>query len=167
MGLGEWTPGSVANYSRSPPLRDTTTVLFNGTVEDRAAWVALRCGVNAMTARTLHSSSASSCPLCQTPASFCAENYWHSRNPHRAHVHRFVADNYGAWPFHCHIAWHQFMGQSVVIIEDPQGITSSKMPTSRPACPAACIQNNANFNPRATREVWGSGGLLAADTNNP
>ncbi len=28
-------------------------------------------------------------------------------------VLRFVADNPGVWPLHCHIAWHHFMGQQV------------------------------------------------------
>ena len=28
-------------------------------------------------------------------------------------VVRFVADNPGAWPFHCHVTWHLVMGKQV------------------------------------------------------
>ena len=28
-------------------------------------------------------------------------------------VLRFVANNPGIWPLHCHILWHHFMGQQV------------------------------------------------------
>lgn len=45
MGMGAWSPDKVSTYNlEDPPLRDTNTVLFNGTTEDKAAWVALRCG---------------------------------------------------------------------------------------------------------------------------
>jgi hypothetical protein len=59
------------------------------------------------------------------------------------------------------------MGQRLTMITDPQGIAASKVPADMPACPARCLYSNANFNPRATREVWGSSGLLAPDTNDP
>jgi hypothetical protein len=43
MGMGAWSPDKVSTYNlEDPPLRDTNTVLFNGTTEDKAAWVALR-----------------------------------------------------------------------------------------------------------------------------
>eukprot|EP00775_Hariotina_reticulata_P013380 gene13380-13507_t len=45
MGMGEWTPGKefTTDYNlETPALRDTVTVLFNGTTEDKAAWVAFR-----------------------------------------------------------------------------------------------------------------------------
>lgn len=39
-------------------------------------------------------------------------------------VIRFVADNPGVWPLHCHVTWHFIMGMQVVFIESPE-----KMPT--------------------------------------
>jgi hypothetical protein len=42
--MGAWSADKVSGYNlEDPPLRDTTTVLFNGTTEDQAAWVAFRC----------------------------------------------------------------------------------------------------------------------------
>lgn len=44
--MGEWTSDKVGSPEYNlvdPALRDTTTVLFNGTTDDKAAWVALRC----------------------------------------------------------------------------------------------------------------------------
>jgi hypothetical protein len=42
-GMGAWSADKVAGYNlEDPPMRDTTTVLFNGTTEDQAAWVAFR-----------------------------------------------------------------------------------------------------------------------------
>merc|ERR1712038_1153744 len=35
---------------------------------------------------------------------------------------RFVADNPGAWPFHCHIEWHQVMGMAVNFYYDGETI---------------------------------------------
>lgn len=32
------------------------------------------------------------------------------------------ADNPGAWPFHCHIAWHVSAGLYINILEDPKAI---------------------------------------------
>lgn len=34
-------------------------------------------------------------------------------------VLRFVADNPGVWPFHCHVTWHFVMGMQVVGIKAP------------------------------------------------
>lgn len=45
MGLGVWSADkeSSSEYNLvDPHLRDTTTVLFNGTTQDQAAWVAFR-----------------------------------------------------------------------------------------------------------------------------
>ncbi|KAF6252743.1 Cupredoxin [Scenedesmus sp. NREL 46B-D3] len=120
MGMGEWSEGKVrTDYNLvNPPLRDTTTVLSNGTTEDKAAWVAIR----------------------------------------------FVADNPGTWPLHCHIAWHEFMGQGITIIEDAPAIAKAKAPAGMPTCPAKCISTFANFNPNAVKAVYGSSGLLAPDS---
>ncbi len=47
MGMGAWSPDKVSTYNlEDPPMRDTNTVLFDGTTEDKAAWVALRCGTH-------------------------------------------------------------------------------------------------------------------------
>lgn len=121
MGMGEWSEDKVkTDYNLvNPPLRDTTTVLFNGTTEDKAAWVALR----------------------------------------------FVADNPGTWPLHCHIAWHEFMGQGITIIEDAPAIAKAKVPPGMPSCPAKCTYTFANFNPNAAKAVYGSSGLLAPDNS--
>ena len=35
---------------------------------------------------------------------------------------RFVADNPGAWPMHCHIAWHLQMGMLMLFIVAPEKI---------------------------------------------
>jgi L-ascorbate oxidase len=35
---------------------------------------------------------------------------------------RLRADNPGVWPFHCHIAWHLFMGMSAVLVVAPERI---------------------------------------------
>ncbi|KAF8065871.1 L-ascorbate oxidase [Scenedesmus sp. PABB004] len=123
MGMGAWSPELVGgpSYSATPVLRDTVTVLFNGTTEDAAAWVAIR----------------------------------------------FVADNTGVWPLHCHIAAHELMGQGIAIIEDPEGIAAATVPPGMPQCPGKCYYSNANFNPKATQAVWGASGLLAPETNTP
>ena len=44
MGIGAWTVASIDTYNTvDPPLRDTTTVLFDTTTADTAGWVAFRC----------------------------------------------------------------------------------------------------------------------------
>lgn len=67
---------------------------------------------------------------------------------------------------HCHIAWHEFMGQGIQIIEDPAGIAKAKVPPGMPSCPANCIWNFANFNPNAAKQRYGNSGLLAPDDTN-
>lgn len=47
MGMGAWSPDKVSTYNlEDPPMRDTNTVLFDGTTEDKAGWVALRCALH-------------------------------------------------------------------------------------------------------------------------
>lgn len=78
---------------------------------------------------------------------------------------RFVADNPGVWPLHCHIAWHEAMGQGLNIVEDVPGIIAADQP-KMPACPAKCLASFAQFNPRAAQEAYGNSGLLAPDASN-
>jgi L-ascorbate oxidase len=33
---------------------------------------------------------------------------------------RLRADNAGAWPLHCHISWHQYMGMLLVLLVAPE-----------------------------------------------
>ena len=40
------------------------------------------------------------------------------------------ADNPGAWPFHCHIAWHSSAGFSIDVLEQPAQIKKLKIPAS-------------------------------------
>ncbi len=35
---------------------------------------------------------------------------------------RFIADNPGVWPFHCHVTWHFVMGMQAIFIESPNKI---------------------------------------------
>lgn len=45
MGLGAWDESKVGGSEYNlvdPIMRDTATVLFNGTTENQAAWVAFR-----------------------------------------------------------------------------------------------------------------------------
>jgi hypothetical protein len=66
---------------------------------------------------------------------------------------------------HCHIAWHEFMGQGITIIEDAPAIAKAKVPGGMPTCPAKCIYGFANFNPNVAKAVYRSSGLLAPDNS--
>ena len=37
---------------------------------------------------------------------------------------RFIADNPGVWPFHCHVTWHFVMGMQIIFLE-----STGKMPS--------------------------------------
>lgn len=56
-------------------------------------------------------------------------------------VVRFVADNPGIWPFHCHIPVHQQMGQLLAFNEAREMV--DKLPDNLPKCPDVCIYNAA------------------------
>lgn len=123
MGMGEWTAEKEATSDYNlvnPILRDTVTVLFNGTTETKAAWVAFR----------------------------------------------FVTDNAGVWPLHCHIAWHEMMGQGLAIIEDAEGITKLEKPTNMPYCPEKCLYSHTLYSPAAVQTVYGDSGLIAPENSN-
>jgi Multicopper oxidase len=38
------------------------------------------------------------------------------------------ADNPGAWPLHCHIAWHLSSGMAITIVERPDDIVNVPIP---------------------------------------
>jgi len=57
------------------------------------------------------------------------------------------------------------MGQGLVIVEDPVGITKLKVPKDMPSCPEKCLYTFANFNPKGAKQVFGSS-LLAPDNSN-
>ena len=57
---------------------------------------------------------------------------------------RFNADNPGVWPMHCHIGWHEFMGQSMHFAVDVENIP----PTPEgvlPECKAECFYTAALY----------------------
>ncbi|GAX80694.1 hypothetical protein CEUSTIGMA_g8129.t1 [Chlamydomonas eustigma] len=70
-------------------------------------------------------------------------------------VIRFLANNAGIWPLHCHILWHAFMGQQVYIVE---GDASEwpPVPKGMPACTQKCIYNFAPFTQRYINKTYGS-----------
>eukprot|EP00798_Chlamydomonas_sp_ICE-L_P018223 gene18223-24674_t len=58
-------------------------------------------------------------------------------------VIRFVAENPGIWPFHCHILWHHIMGMGFYMIESVDKWT--KQPKGFPKCPKKCLFNTNPF----------------------
>lgn len=44
-------------------------------------------------------------------------------------VIQFEADNPGAWPLHCHIAWHVSAGLYVTVLEHPEDIAKQQIPS--------------------------------------
>eukprot|EP00798_Chlamydomonas_sp_ICE-L_P020706 gene20706-27512_t len=58
-------------------------------------------------------------------------------------VIRFVAENPGIWPFHCHILWHHIMGQGFNFVESVDKWT--KQPKGFPKCPKKCLYNTNPF----------------------
>jgi len=55
---------------------------------------------------------------------------------------RFQAGNPGMWPMHCHIAWHEWMGQFLLFAEDVKNIPTTPSGIL-PECPASCVYNAA------------------------
>ncbi|KAG1672998.1 hypothetical protein FOA52_005928 [Chlamydomonas sp. UWO 241] len=71
-------------------------------------------------------------------------------------VLRFVANNPGAWPLHCHILWHQQMGQQLLLIEAAEEWTPS--PKAVPKCPYRCQYVTGPFNTTWVNSMWGATG---------
>jgi len=51
--------------------------------------------------------------------------------PHGYMVWQVNADNPGAWPFHCHIAWHLSSGMAIDVLERPDDIHKLPIPEER------------------------------------
>eukprot|EP00877_Chromochloris_zofingiensis_P002265 jgi/Chrzof1/12039/Cz06g19030.t1 len=77
---------------------------------------------------------------------------------------RFVADNPGVWPFHCHITWHMFMGQRINFIEGVKNMTEP--PADLPKCKRTCKYNFALYGPKLTNKTFALSGLLAPEASN-
>ncbi|KAG2501799.1 hypothetical protein HYH03_000299 [Edaphochlamys debaryana] len=69
---------------------------------------------------------------------------------------RFVADNPGIWPFHCHIASHVFMGQQLYFVEDIGHLAPP--PSKTPKCGNSCRSNFAPYLKSWLRSKWGTSG---------
>ncbi|PNW88481.1 hypothetical protein CHLRE_01g031500v5 [Chlamydomonas reinhardtii] len=69
---------------------------------------------------------------------------------------RFVADNPGIWPFHCHILPHIFMGQQLYFVEDIKNLAPP--PSKTPKCPSACRYNFAPYTKSWLRAKYGMSG---------
>ncbi|GFR39835.1 hypothetical protein Agub_g329 [Astrephomene gubernaculifera] len=70
---------------------------------------------------------------------------------------RFVADNPGVWPFHCHILPHIYMGQQLYFVTDPSKVPAP--PAASPKCPETCAYNFAPYNKAFLRSKWGKSGF--------
>mmetsp|Transcript_37681 Transcript_37681/g.83915 ORF Transcript_37681/g.83915 Transcript_37681/m.83915 type:complete len:698 (-) Transcript_37681:961-3054(-) len=68
-------------------------------------------------------------------------------------VIRFIANNPGIWPLHCHIMWHHFMGQQMYIVEAKE--KWAKPPAKLPSCPGKCIYNFAPFTRAYIQRTYG------------
>ncbi|KAL3136666.1 hypothetical protein ABBQ38_005907 [Trebouxia sp. C0009 RCD-2024] len=66
---------------------------------------------------------------------------------------RFVADNPGLWFYHCHILWHQVIGQGLVFAEGVQHITMP--PSDLPVCDQKCNYDFGGFTPAWVSQTYG------------
>jgi len=57
---------------------------------------------------------------------------------------RFITDNPGLWPIHCHISWHEYMGMLMLFAENAENIPPTPKDTL-PRCPEVCVYNAAPF----------------------
>jgi len=77
---------------------------------------------------------------------------------------RFIVDNPGVWPFHCHIAWHQFMGQAVNFIVGKKA-DMTEPPKDMPHCSDKCYFSLANYSPKKVEAAFGTKYLAPDDSN--
>lgn len=74
-------------------------------------------------------------------------------------VLRLQADNPGLWILHCHLFWHQYMGQLLVIAEDVEGLQKLKRPDGLPPCPDKCTYNAAPWTQTTVEKEFGKSGF--------
>ena len=67
------------------------------------------------------------------------------------------ADNPGLWLFHCHIMWHQMMGQGLLFSENPQ--LTKAAPKDLPLCPTSCPAAAAPWLPSTVQALYGNTGF--------
>jgi len=56
---------------------------------------------------------------------------------------RFLANNPGAWPLHCHLLWHAYMGQMLYFLEALDRVPPPPAVMAR--CPDTCVANFAPY----------------------
>ena len=61
-------------------------------------------------------------------------------------VLEFNADNPGVWPFHCHIAWHLSSGLYMNILEMPDNITETEIPSVSTVSTERLFSHGSNSN---------------------
>lgn len=69
-------------------------------------------------------------------------------------VVRFLANNPGTWLLHCHIPYHQLMGQAMAIAEATELVP--RAPLGMPKCPSPCEYSAAPYNISYTQQVFGN-----------
>jgi L-ascorbate oxidase len=69
-------------------------------------------------------------------------------------VFRFSANNPGTWLLHCHIPFHQQMGQAMTFAEQTDKIQT--MPAGMPKCPSPCSYSEAPWTISYTNEKFGN-----------
>ena len=79
------------------------------------------------------------------------------------------ADNPGLWFYHCHILWHQLMGQGLVFAEGLEHI--KEPPKDLPVCDQQCNYDFGGFTPSWVSQTYRSTNYdlpgIAADVVSP
>lgn len=60
------------------------------------------------------------------------------------------------WIFHCHLLYHQYMGQMVLLAEAVDELP--ERPSGLPKCPSTCFSNAAPWKHSYVRKEWGGTG---------
>lgn len=69
-------------------------------------------------------------------------------------VVQFDLNNPGAWPFHCHVAWHTSEGMNIILLENP---TAIKEEVALPYVMAQTCRDWSNFTSTHIVDVIDSG----------
>ena len=64
------------------------------------------------------------------------------------------ADNPGLWFFHCHVLWHQLIGQGLIFAEGVDQISSP--PADQPQCSQRCNYDQGPFDPEWVAATYGN-----------